>query len=103
MYEIPQQLEYKEKIVFGLTFEQLIYALIFLPIILIIFRTSLSLPIKIFLIIFPASLASGFMFFNFATIIKRWAFWYKFREIKTDQIKKWVGINETKDNLFYLK
>jgi len=37
MYEIPQQLEYKEKIVFGLTFPQIAYALIFFPIIFPLF------------------------------------------------------------------
>jgi len=29
-YKIPQQLGHKEKIIFGLTFEQLLYAVIFL-------------------------------------------------------------------------
>jgi hypothetical protein len=103
MYEIPQQLEYKEKIVFGLTFEQLIPAMIFLPIIIIIFRMNLPITIKVFLIFIPISLAAGFMFFNLTTIIKRWVIWFKFREIKQDQVKNWIGLTETKDNLFYLR
>jgi len=103
MYEIPQQLEYKEKIVFGLTFEQLIYALIFLPIVLIFFRMNLLLPIKIFLISIPVSLAGGFMFFDLSSKIKNWYWWYKFREIKEyEKIKKLFGM-EVRENRIILK
>jgi len=84
MYEIPQQLAYKEKIVFGLTFEQLMYALIFLPIAIIFFKMNIQLPVKIFLIAIPVSLAGGFMFFDLLSKIKDWYWWYKFREITED-------------------
>ena len=103
MYEIPQQLEYKEKIVFGLTFGQLIYVLIFLPIALIFFRMNLALPVKVFLIAIPVSLAAGFMFFDLLSKIKDWYWWYKFREIKEhEKIKKLFGA-EVRENLLILK
>ena len=103
MYEIPQQLEYKEKIVFGLTFEQLIYALIFLPIAILFFRMNVSLPIKIFLIFIPVFWAAGFMFFDFSSKIKDWYWWYKFREIKDkEKLKKLFGV-EVRGNLIILK
>jgi hypothetical protein len=42
-YEIPQQLEYKEKIMFGLNFKQLAYLFVFAPIVVFIaFKTSLN-------------------------------------------------------------
>ena len=58
MYEIPQQLEYKEKIVFGLTFGQLMYAMIFLPFAVIFFRLNVAMPVKVFLVSIPILLAS---------------------------------------------
>ena len=54
MYEIPQQLEYKEKIVFGLTFKQLAYAFGFFPIIFfLIFKLNVNIGVRIFLAIYP--------------------------------------------------
>jgi len=92
MYEIPQQLEYKEKIVFGLTFGQLMYTMIFLPLAIIFFRMNIPLPIKVFLIFIPVSLAAGFMFFDLFSKIKNWYWWWKFREIKDkNQLKKLFG------------
>jgi conjugal transfer ATP-binding protein TraC len=90
MYEIPQQLEYKEKIVFGLTFEQLGYALIFSPMIFIIlFRLNTNLTIRIFLAIIPTLLAAGFMFFDLLTNMKYWYTWIKSRNLITpEEIKK---------------
>ena len=103
MYEIPQQLEYKEKIVFGLTFEQIMYALIFLPIAIIFFKMNIPLPTKVFLIFIPVSLAAGFMFFDLFSKIKNWYWWYKFREIKeSKKIKKLFGA-EVRENLIILK
>jgi len=103
MYEIPQQLEYKEKIVFGLTFEQLIYALVFLPIAIIFFRMNIPLPIKVFLIFIPVSFAAGFMFFDLRSKIQDWYWWYKFRKVKgAEKLKKLFGA-EIKENLIIVK
>ncbi|MBR9702215.1 DUF87 domain-containing protein [Candidatus Pacearchaeota archaeon] len=82
MYEIPQQLEYKEKIVFGLTFEQLFYALVFFPIIFsIFFKLQASLAVRIFLSSIPALLAAGFMFFDLLANTKHWYTWFKTRNL----------------------
>lgn len=71
MYEIPQELKYKEKIVFGLTFRQLAWAILFLPIVLLILaKTHYDLTTKLFIASIPAILASLFMFFNFSTKLK---------------------------------
>lgn len=99
-YEIPQQLEYKEKIIFNLTFSQLGYLAIFAPIILIIyFKTNFDLTLKIILTTFLSCLAIGFMFFNLKQHLKNWIGWFKFREItKDEKLKDFVFIKEIKDN-----
>jgi len=105
MYEIPQQLEYKEKIVFGLTFGQLIYGLMFLPFAFcFFFRLNAPLSVRVFLTFIPVCLASGFMFFDLTSHIRNFVNWYKFREIKL----KWVlnqlfGVKEIKEDYIYLK
>ena len=82
MYEIPQQLEYKEIIVFGLDFKQLVWAFLFFPISLfIIFSFHFNLYIRIFLALIPALIGIGFIFFNFLEHLKNWISWYRFRHI----------------------
>src|SRR3989339_2066283 len=102
MYEIPQQLAYKEKIVFGLTFPQLTYAFLFFPIVFsLLFKLKASLEVRIFLAMFPAILASGFMFFDLSTHLKNWYTWFKLRELKDpEKIKQALGIGNIKEVFF---
>ena len=101
MYEIPQQLEYKEKIIFGLTFGQLMYGLMFFPIAFaFFFRLNAPLPVRVFLTFIPVSLSAGFMFFNLSSKIKDCYYWFKFRKIDTkEKINKIFGLKEIKDNI----
>lgn len=105
MYEIPQQLEYKEKIVFGLTFKQLIYAIIFFPFAFsCFFRLNASLPVRIFLTFIPVSLAVGFMFFDLASHIRDWISWYKCREIRTEEkFKAIFGFKQIEEDSIFTK
>lgn len=105
MYEIPQQLEYKEKIIFGLTFEQLVYAMIFFPIIfMIIFRVNASLTTRIAIAFFPFLLACGFIFLNLQFHLKNWIIWFKSRKIETkERMEKWFYIKEIKNSLIVTK
>lgn len=104
-YEIPQQLQYEEKIVFGLTFKQLIYALIFgLPAILIFIKTNLGIYIKV---IFGGGLigvACLFMFFNFSSYIRNMISWLKFREVSISQQKmfQFIGIEKIQNGNVYV-
>ena len=93
-YEVPQELEYQEKIIFGLNFEQLIYAVIFAPIALIIFfKTGLNQQLKIVLVSFIVILAGGFIFLNFKNKLLDFWSWYNcqvsivFNICYTDNIK----------------
>jgi hypothetical protein len=103
MYEIPQQLEYKEKIVFGLTFEQIAYALVFFPVaFIILFRLDLNLYVRVFLTLIPSSLAAGFMFFNLKEYLKDCIAWYKHRLINSQKgIQRLIGIEQIKDNIIH--
>ena len=99
-YEIPQQLEYKEKIIFGLTFPQLAWASLFLPIALIIFfKTGWNLYIRGFIASIFICLAVGFMFLDLWHHAKNIALWYRCREIKEKiKLKAFVGIKEIKED-----
>jgi len=88
MYEIPQQLEYKEKIVFGLTFRQLAYALGFSIFILLVFRTSINFYVQFVLSMPFVCLAVGFMFFDLESRARNWIIWYRFKEVKSDTLKE---------------
>lgn len=99
MYEIPQQLEYQEKIVFNLTFVQLIYAIIFAPIIFTILRSSMNLAIKMVLSISLAILACAFMFLNLAKKIQHFSQWYLTRKLDQEGLKRLLGNYQVKDDL----
>jgi len=105
MYEIPQQLEYKEKIIFGLTFQQLIYALVFFPILFVIlFRINAPLSTRISIALFPFGLACGFIFLNLSFHVKNWIIWFKSREVTTkEKMERWFYIKEIKNSLIITK
>jgi hypothetical protein len=97
-YEIPQQLEYKEKIMFGLTFKQLAYLFLFAPLgTYLYFKTDLSFPVKIFFLINISALAIGFIFLNLDYYLKAWIGWLKYRKItKPHKLSNFVGVNPKK-------
>ena len=110
-YEIPQQLEYKEKIIFGLTFKQLVYAIIFLPIALaLLFKTSFSFPVRITISLIPTAIAALFMFTNLPTEMKNCLKWLKYRNIPlTDKnnnlnpaMKKLLPVEKIAGGVLYL-
>ncbi len=81
-YEIPQQLQYEEKIIFGLNFKQLLYAIIFFPIGIIIFlKSGLNLEIKLTLSLIPILIGVAFMFFDLKDWLSSVWQWLKFREV----------------------
>ena len=104
-YEIPQQLEYKERIMFGLTFKQLAYLFLFAPqIIFIFFKTSLNLYVKVFLSLLPSGLGIGFMFLYLDQHLANLLSWLKFRKTdKKERISKFIGIKEVKNDLIIRK
>jgi type IV secretory pathway VirB4 component len=104
-YEIPQQLEYKEKIMFGLTAKQLGYAFLFaLFMAIIFFKSSINFYLKIFICINLSALAVGFMFLNLGYYLKAWSVWIRNRKIeKPDKLAKFLPVQEIKDNIIFTK
>ncbi len=100
-YEIPQQLEYKEKIMFGLNFKQLAYLFIFAPIVIFIaFKTNLNIAIKIPFITMFSGLAIGFIFLDLDKHIKNWKYWYKSKKIENyNSLIRFIPIKEIKEDL----
>ncbi|MGV8142257.1 MAG: PrgI family protein [Candidatus Pacearchaeota archaeon] len=100
-YEIPQQLEYQEKIMFGLNFKQLAYLFLFAPIIILVFfKTSLHLAIKIPIMTFFAGLAIGFIFLGLDKHLQNWYYWYNSKKIQLPhKFASFIPIKEVKDDL----
>jgi len=102
-YEIPQQLEYQEKIIFGLTFRQLLYAMIFLPIALaLLFKTPLEFPYRVALALIPSGLAILFMFTNIPKAAKNWIRWLLSRNLTEEKIKQFLNLKEIKEDVLIL-
>jgi hypothetical protein len=104
-YEIPQSLEYKEKIMFGLNFKQLAYLFVFAPIILtIFFKTDLHLAIKIPIISMLSGLGIGFIFLELDKHVRNWYYWYKSKLIQLpNKLGKFIPIKEIKESLIFTK
>ncbi len=102
-YEIPQQLEYREKIMFGLTFKQLAYALVFgIPAIIALKAFGMAIGFVIAFLL--AALGVCFMFFDFDKRIKEIYYFSKYREVVlTKEVKdsffQFLGVKEIKDDL----
>lgn len=102
-YEIPQQLEYKEKIMFGLTFKQLAYAFLFVGNSLLILKATDYSIFGIVLSIFPCLLGIGFVYLNFDLLIKDYFIYYKSRKIIINEQDRnhFLGIENVKDNYIF--
>lgn len=104
-YEIPQQLQYEERIIFGLTFKQLVYALsIGSPALLITFRTKMPFYAKATFLIILMAMACLFMFFNFSAYLLDLYSWLQFREASLMDLRmiKFIGIGKIQDGVVYV-
>ncbi|MDP4012021.1 MAG: DUF87 domain-containing protein [Candidatus Nanoarchaeia archaeon] len=103
-YEIPQQLEYKERIIFNLTFKQLAYAFFFAIAIGLIYKLNLDIYFRSFIAIIPLGLAVSFMFFDLETRLKDWFLWFKFRGAKfnTKQLVDYLEVSKVDSNLIHI-
>ena len=99
-YQIPQQLEYKEIIMFGLNFEQLLYAFIFSSMSIILFRKIDNLIIAVPLIVVCSSLGIGFVFLNFSKLIKNYWVFLKFQNLKLGdpKLERFIGIKDIQED-----
>ncbi|MBU0460652.1 MAG: PrgI family protein, partial [Nanoarchaeota archaeon] len=103
---IPQQLEYKEKIIFGLTFQQLLYAIIFSPVaIAILFKLPFPLYIRISLALIPSGMAGIFMFTNIPKQFKNWSKWLRWQRFDNThpKMKLFLEIEKIENEVILLK
>jgi len=104
-YEIPQSLQYQEKIIFNLTFEQLIYLIISGLLAFFIYaKTGFSLEIRIGLAIIPLIIALPFMYFNGLSRILEIISWLRFREAENTQekMKKFLGVTAIEKDCYHI-
>ena len=103
-YQIPQQLEYKEKIMFGLTFKQLSYGFIFGILALLFFKGISNSYIKFTLMFLSSGLGISFMFLNLDTLIKNYRIYLKYRKLsKGDyKLRRFIGVKEIDKDLIIL-
>ena len=104
-YEIPQQLQYEEKIIFGLTFKQLIYAAIFMfPALFIFLKTDWDIYVKSVILVILLGIASLFIFFNLFSNLRNFMSWVKFREAWLLQPKmiQFLGIEKIDKGVVYV-
>ncbi len=99
MYEIPQELKYSEKIVFGLTLKQslIIFSAAFLAYITI-FKWSVSIWIKYPLAALIIILSVFFTFFKLEQWIKNIMLWILSKRIKFFKTNLLFGIKEFKED-----
>jgi conjugal transfer ATP-binding protein TraC len=100
-YQIPQQLKYSEKIMFGLTFKQLSYAFIFGVFALIMLRGIKHEILRFVFASIPCFIGICFMFFNFDAMLKDyWVFLRSKNMIKgSPKLERFIGVKEIRDNL----
>lgn len=97
-YQIPQQLQYKEKIMFGLTFKQLAYAFVFGFMGFFFFKVISYWQIGFVFALLFSILGTGFMFFDFDERIKDYWYFLKFNQVfLTKELKesffKFLGVD----------
>lgn len=105
-YEIPQSLQYKERIVFNLTLEQLLYASSFGFVAFFIYaKTSFDLPIRITLALIPVCIGLLFIYGNLWNKISDFWAWYKFRHATMfdTSMKKYLGLNAIEKSCYHVQ
>ncbi|MBL7054875.1 PrgI family protein [Candidatus Woesearchaeota archaeon] len=105
-YEIPQKLQYEEKIIFGLTFKQIVYALfLILPALIIFLKSSLNFYAKLVIAVLLVGTAFLFMFCDFSSYIKNMLSWFKFREMSLMDSKmiNFMGIEKIEEGVLYVR
>lgn len=106
-YEIPKNLQYTEKIIFNLSFEQAAWIGLFgLIIFTICFKLPVPLPVKVISSILLACTAMGFAFFDFRTHgTNLYRFWRAPKEIGylDPKMSQFVEIKTIQDDAVFLQ
>jgi conjugal transfer ATP-binding protein TraC len=103
-YEIPQQLEYREKIMFGLDFRQLAYGFTFGSLSLLAYKLP-YLPLSWTLMGCSTIAGASFMFLNLDQHMKDWKSFMSFREalFMTKKMKQFIGIEKIENRSIFVR
>jgi len=105
-YEIPQALQYKEKIIFDLTLEQLITAtLCGLPAVFIYAKLHAHILIRFFLALIPITIGLLFMFLDLRTKIETFL---EYRKVKRAtlfdiEMKNYLKLNAVENGCYHIQ
>lgn len=100
-YQIPQQLQYKEKIMFGLTFKQLAYLFGFALLGILFLKKISSTYVSFPLITLTSIVGIMFIFFDLDLLVKNYIYFFRNRVLlgKTPKMQNIVDVKEIKENL----
>lgn len=103
-YEIPQELQYKERIVFGLTMQQLVYAALAAFPILLIMRTSLDIWLRVVVSLCIATVGLLCIYADLPRKVVQYVRYLRDKSLTRWDAKaiKWLGINGIQENCFIL-
>ena len=100
-YEIPQELQHKERIMFGLTFSQLAWAILFGGISLLILVGKGDTATKFIFALIPAILGILFIFFDLSKWFSRLWYFFKFRTatFESKKMERFIEISKVENNI----
>ncbi|VVB81089.1 Uncharacterised protein [uncultured archaeon] len=105
-YEIPQSLQYKERIVFNLNLEQLLYASVFgLAAVLIYAKLPFSFSVRISLALIPAGFGLMFMYLDLWRKISNFWAWFRFRKATMfdKAMKKYLKLSSIEQACYFVQ
>ena len=105
-YEIPQSLQYQEKIIFNLTLEQLLYAAGFgFPAVIIYAKLPFSIYTRIALAVIPVTIGLMFMFLDLKTKISDFRAYRKFRRATMfdSAMKRFLRISAVEESCYHVQ
>ena len=105
-YEIPQTLQYKERIIFNLTLEQLLYASSFGTVAALLYaKLPLSIPIRVGIALVPVSIGLTFMYLDLWRRLSDFWVWYRFRgaTMFEPKMKDFLKLKAIEDGCYYMQ
>ena len=99
-YEIPAEIAYEEKIIFGLTLRQLVYCLVFSPVVLaILFKAPYDIRVRVGLALIPAGICALFIYTPVMKWFLDWYRWLDWREfyLMDNHMKRMFRLDKIKD------
>lgn len=105
-YEIPQSLQYKERIIFNLTAQQLLYAAFFGLLAFFLYaKTPFSLEVRITLALIPIGIGLLFMYWSLLQKIADFVAWFKFRQATmfNEKMKRFLKLKAVQNHCYHIQ